>query len=78
MRSATGTGGGDRNGLLATAALGDRARGTHTKAGAKAGHINEVSGTAHGKRGLGGNNEMKMNGSPHPLPLPLYISQLGN
>ena len=54
MRSAAGTDGDDRNGLLGAAALGDRARGTHTAAGAKAGHDNGGSGTAHGKGVLGG------------------------
>ena len=54
MLSAAGAGDGYRNGLLGAAALGDRARGTHTVAGAKAGHNNGGSGTAHGKGGLGG------------------------
>ena len=38
MCSAVGTGGGDGSGLLGAATLGSKARGTHTAAGAKAGH----------------------------------------
>ena len=38
MCSAAGTGGCDGSGLLGAAALGDRARGTHTVVGAEAGH----------------------------------------
>ena len=38
MRSTVGTDDGDGSGLLGATALRDRARGTHTAAGEKAGH----------------------------------------
>ena len=77
MRSAAGTGGGDGSGLLRATTLGDRARGTHTAAGAEAGQDYWWH-TAREAWGDGGDNQMKMNGSlPPPTPPPPFYKSVG-